>query len=52
MGIGVSYASPVEQDTLVLMDIDYRCWRALGDLSAIIFTLGLNQPSSDYDTKA
>jgi hypothetical protein len=30
--------------------IDYRCWRALGDLSTVIFTLGLNQPSSDYDT--
>ncbi|KAJ5128004.1 hypothetical protein N7448_008783 [Penicillium atrosanguineum] len=30
--------------------IDYRCWRALGDLSTVIFTLGLNQPSSDDDT--
>lgn len=32
------------------IDIDYRCWRALGDLSTVIFTLGLNQPSSDDDT--
>ncbi|KAJ6133834.1 hypothetical protein N7523_000156 [Penicillium sp. IBT 18751x] len=28
---------------------DYRGWRALGDLTTVIFTLGLNQPSSDSD---
>ncbi|KAJ5648871.1 uncharacterized protein N7484_002594 [Penicillium longicatenatum] len=33
--------------TLVHGDRDYRAWRALGDLSTIIFTLGLNQPPSD-----
>ncbi|KAJ5263289.1 hypothetical protein N7478_010894 [Penicillium angulare] len=35
--------------TLVYGDRDYRSWRALGDLSTIIFSLGLNQPSSDPD---
>ncbi|KAJ5523717.1 hypothetical protein N7494_010367 [Penicillium frequentans] len=35
--------------TLVHGDRDYRAWRALGDLSTIIFTLGLNQPPCDED---
>ncbi|KAJ5100700.1 hypothetical protein N7456_006752 [Penicillium angulare] len=36
--------------TLIYGDRDYRSWRALGDLSTIIFSLGLNQPSSDPNT--
>ncbi|PWY82157.1 hypothetical protein BO70DRAFT_336493 [Aspergillus heteromorphus CBS 117.55] len=36
--------------TLVYGDGDHRSWRALGDLSTIIFTLGFNQPASDNDT--
>ncbi|PYH92809.1 hypothetical protein BO71DRAFT_442182 [Aspergillus ellipticus CBS 707.79] len=35
--------------TLIHGDGDHRSWRALGDLSTIIFTLGLNQPDSDSD---
>ncbi|KAJ5948345.1 hypothetical protein N7466_001360 [Penicillium verhagenii] len=36
--------------TLVHGDRDYRSWRALGDLSTIIFSLGLNQPPPDQNT--
>ncbi|KAJ5902329.1 hypothetical protein N7495_002857 [Penicillium taxi] len=32
--------------TLVHGDRDYRSWRAIGDVSTIVFTLGLNQPAS------
>ncbi|KAJ5674408.1 uncharacterized protein N7477_004342 [Penicillium maclennaniae] len=35
--------------TFIHGDRDYRGWRALGDLTTVIFTLGLNQPSSDSD---
>ncbi|KAJ6015273.1 hypothetical protein N7540_009864 [Penicillium herquei] len=33
--------------TLIYGDKDYRSWRALGDLSTIVFSLGFNQPSPD-----
>ncbi|KAJ5708555.1 hypothetical protein N7488_008356 [Penicillium malachiteum] len=36
--------------TLIYGDKDYRSWRALGDLSTIVFSLGLNQPSPDPET--
>ncbi|KAJ5719976.1 hypothetical protein N7493_006854 [Penicillium malachiteum] len=35
--------------TLIYGDKDYRSWRALGDLSTIVFSLGFNQPSPDPD---
>ncbi|KAJ5731558.1 uncharacterized protein N7483_006066 [Penicillium malachiteum] len=36
--------------TLIYGDKDYRSWRALGDLSTIVFSLGFNQPLPDPDT--